>query len=471
MVTSICFLACSLAVGQVLERGDWQLSPQLARGLELVYAGTYLEESVTASVHHQKQYRLETTLFVLDAGKQSADVAVMTALALQEAKQSTTGPGPVSVRLELARVDPQGRVRTPDGKPLSLSVNGPSTLEFGFLVEVPLTRVGKDGAWEVNEDGRPLRTWSVAGTESCGGVTCLKLVARQQSDDWDHPRADQAAWRRNDVVWLAPQLNVALKVERVVERRDPAHRVPTHKSTVRYELESKLRYPGKMYEDRQKEILALRKFHEEAAPLLKQPAQHRPQLESLLKKVTYHIEHQPGTPYRKAVVHLKEGLESARRGDAPVETAPEDPRPVVHRVEIGERMPDFVATSLTDKQAVRFQKLLGRPTLVVFYNPATAMGREVLLYAKGLSEKHGSAVHVLAMAVTTNPETARKQHTELELPFPVLDGHALRLTMGVENTPRFVLIDADGVLRWENTGWGVHVPGEISRELEQCRRP
>lgn len=472
MVKSICFLACSLTIGQVVERGDWQLSPQLLRGQELVYAGTYLDESITPNVHYQKKYRLETTLFVLEAGKQHWDVAIMTALTEQDTRPApaAAAPRPASVRLELARIDAQGRIRGSDDKPLSLAIHGPSTLEFGFLVEVPLIRVAKGAFWEVNEEGHPVRNWQIVGTEACAGVTCVKLVAGQQSPDWDHPRADQTAWRRKDVIWLAPQPNVALKVERTIERRDPAHQHPTHKATVRYELESKLRYPGKMFDDRQREITALKKFQDEAAPLLRQPAQYRTQLESLIKKVSFHIDNQPGTPYRTAVLHLKQGLENARRGEAPVPNAVETPVQIVRRVALGERVPDFVVTSLTDKQPMHLQKLLGRPTLVVFYNPATFVGRDVIVYAKELCDRQAGKVHILAMAVTPDPETARKQHDELRLPFPVHDGHAMRLTLSVENTPRFVLVDAEGIMRWETTGWGSHVPGEIAEELVHCQK-
>ena len=59
---------------------------------------------------------------------------------------------------------------------------------------------------------------------------------------------------------------------------------------------------------------------------------------------------------------------------------------------------------------------------------------------------------------------------ELRLPFPVHDGHAMRLTLSVENTPRFVLVDAEGIMRWETTGWGSHVPGEIAEELVHCQK-
>src|SRR5690242_14378040 len=125
MAISICLLACALTTGQVLERGDWQLAPRLARGLELTYAGTCTEESLIPKVQFQRQYRLQTTLFVLDATKKHADVAIMTSLGLRDqrdgvvtASHSSAG----SVRLEVARVDPQGRVSTPDGKAHSLSV-------------------------------------------------------------------------------------------------------------------------------------------------------------------------------------------------------------------------------------------------------------------------------------------------------------------------------------------------------------
>jgi peroxiredoxin len=473
MVKSICIVACSLTMGQLVERGDWQLSPNLPRGQELVYTGTYLEEALAPNVKHHKQYRLETTLFVLDASKQHADVAIMTTLAehdprpVQPASANST---PGSVRFELAKVDTHGRLRGLDNRPLGLPVQGPATLEFGFLVEVPLTPVGKNTTWDVSEEGRPARTWQVVGTEACAGITCVKLIGTQQSHDWDIPRADQTAWRRKDVVWLAPQLNVALKVERTVERRDPAHQVPTHRATVRYELESKLRYPGKMFDNRKREIEAIRKFHEEAAPLLRQPALHRAQLDGVINKIAYQVEHQAATPYRKALLHFKQTLEAARRGDLPVDPVPDEIMPAVRRIGVGERMPDFVLASLTEKQPVHLQKVLGKPTLVVFYNPATPMGRDVLLYAKRLCEQQPGKVQVLALALTASPETAAKQHADLRLPFPVLDGHGLRLTLAVENTPRFVLLDAAGVIRWELTGWGDHVPAEITQELRQCQK-
>src|SRR5262245_52712670 len=59
MKTSLLLLACACTLGQPTNRSEWQLTPQLAPGQELVYTGSYTEESLVPNVHFQRQYRLE----------------------------------------------------------------------------------------------------------------------------------------------------------------------------------------------------------------------------------------------------------------------------------------------------------------------------------------------------------------------------------------------------------------------------
>jgi peroxiredoxin len=306
----------------------------------------------------------------------------------------------------------------------------------------------------------------VSGLETAGGVTCVKLVGRQQSLDWDEPRADQTAWRRRDTVWINPQLGVAERVERVVERRDPARRDPTHRLSVTYALTSRLRYPGRLLDDRKQEILKAKRFHDDAAMFLKQPAQFPAQLDALVKKVSHHIEHQPPTPYRKAVFHLASRIDSARRGDTPPEPVADDLRPI-GAVRLGQRVPDFVVSDLLGRPSTRLSRLLGKPILVCFFDPASATGVEVMRFVRGLSEKHGDELAVMAMAVTADAELARRLHRDLRLQFTILDGKAMRLTFGVDATPRQVLLDGAGHVRYAVTGWGPHVPREVQEELER----
>jgi peroxiredoxin len=467
MVT-ICLVCCALAHAQPPDKSEWQLAPQLLPGMELVYAGTYIEEALMPGVKYQRRYRLDTVLFVLEAEARRWDVAFMTTLSLRDQVRDAKAPAqeqPASVRLELTNLDSQGQLK--GTSPLVVPIGGPPTLECGMVVSAPITKVGPGQFWEVNEEGRPPRTWQVHVTEPCNGVTCVKLIGQQQSDDWDRPRADRTAWRRRDTVWIAPQLGVAQKVERVIERREPARRDPTHRATITYDLESRLKYPGRLLEDRRQEVLRIKKLQDDARPLLAQPNQHRLHIDALLRKIAYHLEHQPPTPYRKAAIALRERLELARRGEVPPDTAADD---VFRRaaVGIGQRVPDFVVTDLTGKDSARMARMLGRPVLVFFYNPATDTGKEVLRFAFELHQKQGSQLGIMAMAVTSDADLARKQHAELKLPFAVLDGKGLHQTFGVDATPRLVVLDGEGIVRSATTGWGAQTAREITDELLRC---
>ena len=473
MLTSICLLSCALTLAQGTDRPEWQLTPQLAPGLELVYSGTYLEESLIPNVQHQRHYRFETNVLVLDAGVKDWHVAIMTSLSLQEARQAFDKKnGPTSVRLELVKIDLQGNTRNSAKKLVDLPINGPPTLENGFVVPAPLVRVGHKSAWESGEEGHATHRWHIAGVESCGGIPCVKIVGMQQSTDWGRPRADQSAWRRRDTVWLHPQFNVAQKLERIIERRDPARDTPTHRTVVRYELESRLKYPGLEFDARRKDVLRANKYNEDLQPLLRQPGLHRAQIDSMIQRVSYHLEHQPAsqaTPYRKAILQVKAELEKAQKGEARVGSAPDDPLPQPAKaLGIGERVTDFAVSNLTDEKTTQFKSLQGKPLLVFFYNPATPLGKEVLSHVKKLSEQHAEQVGILAMAVTSDVEVVRKQHSQMRLSFPILDGNGLRLSFGAEQTPRFVVVDAQGLVRLAQTGWGFQTPSEIDEILERC---
>src|SRR6266404_1982778 len=113
MVTSFGLLACLLTLGQSSDRTELHLGPHLTTGQEFVYKGTYTEEALIPNVQYQHQYRLETQILVLGAGKRSWNIAVMTTLALRDSRQEkgpnvNPGPGPTSVRLEMLQVDSQG---------------------------------------------------------------------------------------------------------------------------------------------------------------------------------------------------------------------------------------------------------------------------------------------------------------------------------------------------------------------------
>ena len=463
VVTSLCLLTCGFALGQPLDRSEFQLAPHLFPGLELVYSGTFSEEALIPGVKFERTYRLDSTLFVLASKPDHWETAFLTALSLRGPKNSSNQP--TSVRLEVGNVDKKGRIK---GKAnLAIALAGPPTVESGAIVELPAIPVRANNPWFITEEGRPPWRWEILGTAMCGGTSCVKLFGEQMSEDWDRPRGDQTAWRRRDTIWLAPQLGIAYRVERVIERRDPARRDPTHRLTVRFELESRIKYPGKFFEDRQNEIEKALKFREEAETLLSQPGPNPFQIEALQNRIARHLESGP-TPYRPAITYLQGRLESARRGELTGTHESEEKPLTTPAGKIGERVPDFLCTDLTTKESVRLYRKLGRPILIAFYNPASETGKQVLDFCQGMYERYQVNLTILPMAVTDDIALACRQHAERKLPFPILDGKGLHHTFGVDATPRFVVLDKEGILRTACTGWSPENIREIESEVRRC---
>ena len=368
------------------------------------------------------------------------------------------------MRLEIAEVTSQGKVR--GSRKLVPPLDGPPTVEWGALVEAPEARVGIQDSWVAGEEGRPPRTWRVAGEEIINGTNCVKLMGLQQSEDWDRPRGDSTAWQRRDTVWLSAQLGIAYRVERVLEHRDPLRKEPTHRAVLRYDLDSRLTYPGKLFEDRVHEISQARKFWDEALPLLREPTQHRQQLDTLQNAwpPTWKTSRRrrSARPSSKSEAHRS----SPARRNCAGSAGGGNRRPHRHG-HPGQRVPDAVVTDLIARQSVRLHSLLGRPVLLIFYNPSSPTSPQVLGFAQKLSEKYQPGLTVVGLAVCDDPQLARETARGFTTVFSDLRRHGLHQTFNVDATPRLILLDTEGFLRGGYTGWGAHTPREILGELQR----
>jgi peroxiredoxin len=484
MRPTLLLLGCVLAPGQSPDRappsptpaarGAWTLAPTFTRSQELVYRGFFTEECRGGRVQFDRSYRVEVRAFALDVGSRGAEVAFLTVLRPND-RDARTGPPPGvsgetpanSVRLEVVPVSPQGRLLPPQGVKLQPPLEGVPTIECDVCVEAPEKRVGVEGSWDVADEGRPPLVWRVAGAETMAGVACVKVVGVQQSDDWEHPRADRTAWRRQETLWLAARTGLAQRVERVIERRAPAHNDVTYVSKMRYDLDTGAQYPGELSDDRRLDIREAQEFAAAAAPLLPQPARYNARLGALANKINAYLERYPArTPYREAVLLVKRRVEAGLRGETPP-AAPQDPAARTPVAGVGQTAPDFVATDFTSPTPARLQRWRGHPVLLVFYKPNAETAGEVLTWAQRLAGAHPGAVTVVGMAVCDDAEKVLKQRAELKLTFPVVDGSALYGTYGIEATPKCVLIDADGVVRGSWLGWGEETPAEILAELKR----
>jgi hypothetical protein len=477
MTATLYLIGCVLVSGQTSSgappaRGDWVMAPRLTRGQELVYRGQYQEEGNGGHLQFNRAYRIETRFFVLDMKPKETELAVLTVLKHRDGRPAGVSGEAVlcSACLERGRLDLRGHFSV-QGTQVPVPLDGAPTLECGAFLEVPAGRIAPEQSWELAEAGRPVQVWRNIGSETVNGVLCLKLLGEQKSEDWDRPRADHAAWRRLDTVWLAPRLGFACRVERRIEHREAAHDKATQWGVLRYELDSALQCPNSLAEDRRREILQTLGFRDQLIPYQNDPTRYPQQLGVLLKKIEYHLENQPPTPYREAVVQVRRQVEAARRGEMPLNTHHEASEPPPARAVIGQLAPDFVATNLSGGSSGRPRSWMGKPVLLVFYSPSSPTAPAVLRFAHTLGAKNGNRLAVVGMSISADAATVRKQREELGFPYPVLDAGGLRITYEVETTPKFMLLDSNNVVRGSWVGWGHETPEEIGEELRHWLAP
>jgi hypothetical protein len=460
---------------------EWLLTPQLTIGQELVYRGTFTEQALGRHVQLNRTYRFENRLIVLDTALKGVELGVLTlfkdeSVAGGRPAENTSlkvgeGQEARSARLEQLRLDPWGRPNPPAGVSLTVPLEGPPTLETGFCVPVPPGRIGMDKPWTVQEPGRPEMVWRVTGSEVVGGNICLRLEGEQKSEDWDKPRGDRLLWRRQDVVWVSPRSGMAQRLERRIEHRTPGHEEPDHVSLLSYDQQGEPRYPPELSEERRGEVLQTIQLQEKARPLLADPSHNSAQLDALIARAGVYLETPRPTPFREALVHLKQRLEAVRHGETPpslpaslVPTEPTSMEP--EHAAIGKPAPQFVAGDLTRPgQSVSLHSLHGKPVLLIFYNPQSHSLDDTMLAVQELTAQHPELA-VVGVVMAASADRVSEQLRRKDWKMPVVNGSALRLIYGVEFTPRLVMIDTEGVIQGIVTGWG----SESAAELQAIRK-
>jgi peroxiredoxin len=465
MAANLCLITCALMTAQPAERSEFLLFPRLSQGQELVYRGTYSEDQLGREVQFNRSYKLETRLFVLNTASRDLEIALYTLFRGGTPRpQKEIEVEPTSARLEVIKLSAQGKLSAEEGLNLCVPLQGPPTVETGALVEFPRGRISVGQTWQVMEENRPPRIWKLVGPEVVNNTTCLRLECLQQSLDWEQPRGAHAVWRRRDTVWVPPNLGVAYKVERTIERRDL--REVTQRLMVQYELQSNVQYPGRLFEDRRREIMQARSFDAALAPMLPNPTRYPARnYDAMLTKINHHIESEPRTPYREAVLQVKRRVEAARRGDMPPSTLEDG---IAYTAALGQRAPDFFTTNLLTRESVRLRRYLGQPIVMVFYSPNSSTVEDVLRFAQRIQNSHHDRVQVLGLALSDDAALAQKQAKDFRLSLSILGGRGLRQSYHVDVTPKLFVIDSEGVIRGSYEGWGPETAASVNQELSQC---
>ena len=460
--------------------GEWQAPLKLTPALENVYRGTVSEECFTPQTQYARSYRLESRLLVMEPKQEGWDLAFLTTL--REKDSANRGSGALnrdssiaSSRLAKVGVDGLGHLETDLARKNQGSGLGGVTHETGMVVELPPGKMRPGEPWETQNGDGPVTRWEVKGREVLQGTACVVVGGEQKTDTWEKPRADRGAWRRVEKIWVNQRTGLATKVERTIEKREPARQDVAERTVVRYELDSSVQYPKPLYEDRLKDVEQTLKLSQAAEPLLGQGARQAQALGQMLKKAEKVFELYPPTPYRSAYVLEKKRVESAIRGEIP---APEPGR-ILEGIAgekpqrspgatVGANAPDFTVPRLGGQGSLALRNCRGSHVLVVFYNPSAPMTEEVMLQVQQWA-KSSQGKELTILPLTVRPDHGANQNWTrlLGKELAVYDGSGLRITYGVDVTPRLVLIDKQGIVRALHEGWGGETRQQCAEDLAQ----
>jgi peroxiredoxin len=169
-------------------------------------------------------------------------------------------------------------------------------------------------------------------------------------------------------------------------------------------------------------------------------------------------------PYREAILAVRKRAESAAKGDLPPASPPDAPPVPADPLTVGQPVPDLLAVGVTSPGPVKLSGLKGKPVLLAYFQPSAASGSPVLKLADDLHARRLMAVVPLAIG---DPAEAKALAAGLKATVPVYDGTGVYKVHGLEATPVFVVIDADGVVRHVARGWGRETAAAVTREVER----
>jgi len=465
--------------GLVLGAPPETSGPRLEKGLEVRWTGTFTEASFRPGVRAIRAYDVDTRLLVLDTGDHGADAVLFTRVFLKPDRKTTEPPAGI-VRLDLVRIDPRGRVAvlpspadpdnpTPKTRPWPpVQLQGLPTHEAGMFVEHPDKpfKVGLD--WSRDETGRPPITWKVTDIDSFRGQPGLKLVAEQKTEGYYADRVRQSEWRRQDKLTVIPSNGFASRIERIIERRDPEAEELAFRSVLTLEQQGRMTYSGRLFQERRDEGVHAAAFTAMLDRALASAASDGTKpFEALARRAHTYMSDNGASdtvPYREAVLAVRKRAESAARGNLPPLPPPEKPVAVAEPLAIGSAIPDIVAAGLTVSGSATLSTLRGKPLLLAYFQPSAPSAADVLKLTNDLHARKLGSVLPLAIGDAAD---VRELAATLKPAVSIYDGSAVYKTHGLDATPVFIVVDADGVIRCVVRGWGGETASEVSRAFER----
>lgn len=445
---------------------------------ELVWGGSYSEQTNRSGVKAQQRFDFEARLLVLKTDAAGTEAALLTTFRSQTPNGKEAAPAPVC-QLDLVHISPGGTVsllnpvawyegRKAEYRPRpTLPIDELPTEEVGMFLEFPPGELVENRVWDTAEPNRPFRAWKIDGTEQPRGACCYRVRAEQESDDWGKGASPGQSFRLSETVLLSRDTGVACKVDRVIESKDPNSPDVTFRTELKYEQNQRSRLTGEGFRERYEEIRQIiytQLSLDQLAPLIGREPKRFEGLVNTINTYEANYRDREELPYREVLAKLKLRAEDARRG-----LTPPDPRRNRFKdltrtgIRVNEAAPDFLAKQLDSAETIRLKRLRGKPVVLMYVQPDSLDFLLVLQACQQLQERFGKEVEIVPLADGDAAKlTLRKR--ELNLKLPIYEGNSGVQRHQISRFPTVSVLDRDGVVRSIFEAWGNESLKQIEAE-------
>lgn len=455
---------------------DCPSSLVLAGAQEFVFRGTFQEEFLSSQVQHGRSWRVESRNLILAEGR-GFKVASFTQVRPKEIRIPGSNPKDTTPRIEeagspashvvVAKVTPNGQYLTEERQSRPVGLEGIPLRDITLFVGLPLDSTQAADGWKSQEVGRPDWNWKLVGREGVQGARCVVIEGTQTPPEWDKPRADRQAWRRKARAWISTTTGLVHRLEKSYERRDAARDYVSLRTTFRMELDSTLGYPGQLFEDRKREVLMAFQTQEETLSQVDEATRNPRAYDALVRQINTQISDHPSTPYRAALMGVLRKIDLAKKGElAPATQEEAAGSEMIAGPAVGRIAPDFLVPSMDKGGTLSLRNWKNKPILLLFYHPDSPSAISSLAFANELARDTKGKIQVLGLSTLGDVRRVSSQKEAIKLTFPIVDGSGLKISYALDSTPKWYLVDSQGIIRSIQSGWGDEMKADLLREAQ-----
>ena len=450
----------------------WTVRPDFQIGQELVYEGKIRDTYQGKGVSSESDRRLLVRALVLEkSASQIAKVACSTA---QLESDSTSAAklnsltNALALRLDLLNVDDKGHARwSEDGAEIAPPTSEAMVSELGFFLDPSPKPLKINDHWVIRRAGQPPIRVTVIGPDTVTQVKCVELHVEQESQNWANAEITLPAWKIDSKVWYDDKTRSVFKVDRTVESRDPAAPEIAYTRQVTYEQVSNVKYHGTVFQNQTSDFETAYKAQKSLEKALTQEDVTRTRL---LK--SFRRENEPSlrtmhtTMFKSALERM---LKTADAAEKFVAEADDEPAPVLvgrREARVGDRAPHFVLHSTKSGQKISKNTIKGEATVMVFIDPASELSLDALRTAvKATMSREGAPLKLLAVCTKVDEESEKALRATVPGNYEVCTGAGSDGAYGITGMPHVVFIDAGGVLRMNQKGFGPELYSSLLKDL------